>query len=318
MPKVYATDHHPRGERFAFWRDVICEAYLPIHCETHDTPRFEGRIELDRLSKLNISRVKGSPQCVSRHKMQIARNTDAYFMLSLQLTDQGHLSQRGRTTMLRPGDFGLYSTAEPYEISCKQPVNQLIVQIPEKALLERVPDAHELTGCGVAANTEIGGLVSSQLRENASRIAAQSSLVQSHMQDMMVDLVATGLSTLINHKVELSRPGHLLLTRAKEKIRDHLRDDELSPAFIAASLGMSQRNLARVFQRDGDTISNFIRQSRLDAIAADLIDPRFASHSISQLACKYGITNFQHFSTMFKSHFGMSPRAFRTTKRNLQ
>ena len=318
MSTVYTTDHLPAAERFDFWRDVICDAYLPIQCTTPEIARFEGRIELDRLSKLDISRVTGSPQRVTRHKGQITRDADAFFMLSLQMSDTGHLSQGGRSAALNPGDFGLYSTADPYEILCNDPVNQLIVQMPHEALLARVPQAHMLTGLGVSATTELGGLVSSQLRQTAASVVGQSILVQSHLQDMMLDLIAAGLSTLTEDRIELSRPDQLLLVRAKGVIRDHLRDEHLSPALVAGAVGMSKRNLARVFERGGETIAGCIRRSRMQAIAADLVDPLLAAHSISQLACKYGITNFQHFSKMFKDTFGMTPRAYRAAKRTLQ
>ncbi|WP_342074929.1 helix-turn-helix domain-containing protein [Yoonia sp. SS1-5] len=318
MGTVYATDHLNAEHRFEFWRDVICDAYLPIHCETPDAARFCGHIELDRLSKLDISRVTGSPQRITRGREHIARNSDAFFMLSVQLSDMCRLSQAGRSTVLHEGDFALYATSEPYELHCRADVDQLVLQIPTNALLARVPQAEMLTGQGVSASTEIGRLVSDQLRQCAASVVGQSALVQQHMQDMIIDLVAAGFSTLIDAQVELSRPDQLLLARAKAAIRDNLQNEMLTPDFVAQTVGMSQRNLARVFQRDGNTIAALIRQSRMEAIAADLVDPRLVSHSISQIACKWGITNFQHFSKAFKDAFGLTPRAYRATKRTLQ
>jgi AraC-like DNA-binding protein len=318
MSKEYATKHFKPADRFAFWRDVICDAYLPIHCASPDASAFRGRIELDRLSKLNVSRVTGSTQHITRRKDHIARNSDSFFMLSLQLSDVGHLSQSGRSSVLQPGDFGLYTTSEPYEISCRGPVNQLVVQIPHETLLAHIPQAEMLTGLGVSASTGIGGMVSQQLRQCAGEVAGQSVLVQTHMQDMMIDLVAAGFATLAEDKVVLGRPDQLLLARAKSVIRDHLREDHLTPAYLAQSVGMSPRNLARAFRRDGKTIAAYIRQARLEAISQELIDPRFVAQSVSQIACKWGLHNFQHFSKQFKDAYGMTPRSWRATQRVLQ
>ncbi|MBT8154681.1 helix-turn-helix domain-containing protein [Epibacterium ulvae] len=318
MSTEYATKHLKPAERFAFWRDVICDAYLPIHCATPDAAGFDGGIMLDRLTKLNVSRVTGSPQQVTRRKDHIARDAVSFFMLSLQLSDVGHLSQLGRSTVLHPGDFGLYTTSEPYEVTCGRPVNQLVIQIPYETLLARVPQVEMLTGLGVSAASDIGGLVSQQLRQCAAHVSGQSALVQTHMQDMMVDLVAVGIATLAEGKVALGRPDQLLLARAKTVIRDHLREEHLKPTFVADAVGMSQRNLARVFQREGSTIAAFIRQARLEAISQDLIDPRLVSHSVSQIACKWGLHNFQHFSKQFKDAYGMTPREWRVNKRTLQ
>lgn len=318
MPKVISTDHLPARDRFDFWRDVICDAYLPIACETPQAEQFEGRITLDRLSRLDISRINGSPQRVTRRGDHIGRDTDSFFMLSLQLSDVCHLSQSGRSTVLQPGDFGLYSTNAPYEIQCQSAVDQLVVQIPADALLMRMPNAEMLTGLGVSAKTQIGGLVSSQLRQCAEQVAGQPELVQRHMQEMMVDLVAAGFSSLVEGQVELSRPEQMLLARAKSAIHDHLRDDRLNPGFVAEAMGMSQRNLSRVFQRENISLAAYIRHARLEAIAADLLDPALVTFSISQIACKWGISNFQHFSKLFKDTYGLTPRAHRATKRKLQ
>lgn len=318
MAVQYSTDHIDPRQRFDYWRGVICDAYLPIHCHVADQHHFNGSIALERLSRLTLSHVRGSAQTVRRRSAEIGRNADAFFMLSVQLSNSCQLSQSGRSAVLQPGDFALYSTADPYEILCEAPVDQLVVQLPYEPLLARVPHADLLTGLAVSARSEIGGLLSSQLRQYARTISGQPAAVQSQLQEVMIDLVATGLSTLSEDRVDVSRPEHMVLIRAKSTIRENLRNHDLDRDFLARHMNMSARHLSRIFARDDLSIAAFIRQSRLEAIAADLIDPRMTVLSISEIACKWGITNFQHFSKLFKDAYGLPPRTYRQTRSTLQ
>lgn len=311
MAIAYDTNSLKEAERFAYWRDVICDAYLPIRCETPVPRAFTGRIALDRFSTLDISQVSGSAQHVSRHRHDIARNSEAHFMLSVQLSHTANIRQGGRTALLRPGDFALYSTSEPYDIECPDGVDQLILKFPQDALLHRVPQADMLTGLRIGAGDGIGGMISTQIRQCATSIASQPDVVQRHLQDMLMDLVSTGLSTLPDVSYELSRPKKMLLARARAAIRLHLRDDALDRQFLADRMGMSARNLGRVFEAEGLSIAASIRQARLEAIADDLIDPRMMGATISQIAMKWGITNFQHLSKLFKQTYGVTPRDYR-------
>ncbi|WP_342078645.1 helix-turn-helix domain-containing protein [Yoonia sp. SS1-5] len=311
----YSTDKYDGPTAFAFWRDVICDAYLPIHCETPDRDRFDGRIALERLSGLDISQVWGSPQHIARRRNDIARNAEAYFMVSLQRDHTSQVSQCGRTALLQPGDFAIYSTTEPYEIKCDDRVDQLIFQIPYDTLLARVPHVELLTGQRIDGQDVLGSMISQQLQQCARTVGAQAPTVRQHLTDMMVDLVATGLSTLPDGQVELSRPKLLLLSRAKSTIRANLRDMRLDRNFVGELMGMSPRNLARCFEKEGISIASYIRQARLEAIADDLVDPRMLQASISEIAVKWGMTNFQHLSKLFKQTYGMSPRDYRNRYR---
>ncbi len=315
MSDRYSTEVVEPPERFDYWREVICDAYLPIRCETPDSKLFNGEIELHRLSHLNISRVQGSQQLVSRLPADIARNTETYFLLSLQVSNSSQVTQSERCAALLPNDFTLYSTSEPYDIVCQNNVDQLVIQLPYQQLISRIPNAEMLTGLRVDGQQGLGGMVSRQIRECTEAIGDQSQVVQQHMQSTLIDLVATGLSTLTDTHVEIAKPEQLKLMQAKNIIHDHLTDFQLDRNFVAAAMGMSTRNLARIFKSSDLSITGYIRQCRLEAIATDLANPSLAEQSISTIACACGITNFQHFSKMFKDKFGASPSDYRNSNR---
>jgi AraC-like DNA-binding protein len=58
-------------------------------------------------------------------------------------------------------------------------------------------------------------------------------------------------------------------------------------------------------------VSGYIRSRRLEHCRIDLVDPALASRSIIQVAQSWGFVDPSHFSKLFKSTFGHSPRDYR-------
>lgn len=312
MRVEFSTSDVDEPCRFDYWQDVICDAYLPISCDTPARDQFDGHIELQRLSRLHLSAISGSPQSVKRNKANIARDTEAYFLVSLQLSGQSNVIQSGRNAVLHYGDLTLYNTSEPYEIYCEDRVDQLIVQIPHTDLISRLPHANELSGLRIRGQTKLGSLIAGHIRQCADIIGQQDTLVQDFMQDTLIDLIAAGLADISSAPHELHHPEQLVLLQAVRIIRENLSDADLDRQLVAQAMGMSTRNLARAFARQECSIAGCIRDMRLDSIAEHLRNTRLANRSISEIACQQGIFNFQYLSTLFKKRFGLSPRDYRT------
>jgi len=75
---------------------------------------------------------------------------------------------------------------------------------------------------------------------------------------------------------------------------------------------MSERQLHRLFQASGLTVSSWIKQARLERCAADLCDPRQRERSITEIAFEHGFNDSAHFSRSFREFCGSSAREFRS------
>lgn len=311
MTIVFSTDDVAMRDRFEFWRDSVCSSYVPLDCATTTRDNFDGTIELHRLSKISASFVNGSGQTVRRRKRDIGKATEASFLISLQLSKNGILEQSDRRAELKPGDFGLYSSIDRYALTLPDGFKQLVVQVPRAELLQRLPNADQLTGTVVSGSSDIGKLVNDSVVRLVRNVENANEAMLHCLQESIIDLVATGFASLTEVSYELSQPERMILMRAKAYIRDNLKDPELDRAVLARSMGLSVRRLSEIFHSDGSTIAATIREMRLRQIAADLVDPRYARTSISQLAIKWGVYNLSSFSRMFQSQYGTSPRAYR-------
>ena len=109
-------------------------------------------------------------------------------------------------------------------------------------------------------------------------------------------------------------------SRSKDEVYDlvlsyierHLDDPSLSPAKIAQTHGYSIRSLHSLFCSHGATVAGHIRLRRLEQCRRDLAsgvaDPR-----VSDIAFKWGFSDLSHFSKLFKSSFGVTPKAYRNS-----
>lgn len=307
----YDTEDVSAVDRFAFWRESVCESYVQLGCDAPNRSGFRGVIDIARHSVLSISRVAGLAHHVERRKRDIRASSDAYFLLSLQTAKTSRVTQFGKTAVLQPGDMALYSSTDPYRLDLSDDFSQTVVQLPAAKLIERLPNAELLTARKIDGQTGLGKLTRDNILAFSEHVNSPNQVLQNLLQDTLIDLIATGLASQSADKIELSSPEQHVMLRAKSFIRNNLGDPDLDRNRVAGEIGMSVRRLSAIFSKQDESIGAFIRRMRLDGVAADLKDSRFDRSSISEIAFRYGFSNMQNFSTLFRSRFGENPRNFR-------
>lgn len=309
----YDTDDVLMADRFSYWRESVCESYVQLGCEADNRSSFRGLIDITRHSVVSISKVAGLAHTVERRKRDISAASDSYFLLSLQTAVTSSITQFGKTAILRPGDMALYSSTAPYTLRLTDDFSKTVVQLPTSKLIDRLPNADMLTARKIDGQSGIGKLVRENVLAFAEHVNTANPMLQTLLQDTLIDLIATGLASHSSDKIELSSPEQHVMLRAKSFIRGNLGDPDLDRNRVAAEIGMSVRRLNDIFSKEDESISVFIRRMRLEGVATDLKDVRFERHSISELAFRYGFSNMQNFSTLFRAKYDMSPRDYRTT-----
>ncbi|MCV7030379.1 helix-turn-helix transcriptional regulator [Mycobacterium sherrisii] len=99
----------------------------------------------------------------------------------------------------------------------------------------------------------------------------------------------------------------------RANIEDRLSDPDLDVPSIGAAHYMSVRTLQKLFHGEQQTVTGWIHTRRLEHCHWDLCDPTFVSHSIGAIATRWGLVDQAHFSRLFKSAYGVSPRDYRLT-----
>lgn len=217
----------------------------------------------------------------------------------------------GRSCELKQDQICLLSSDAEYEIGMSDELEAVWLRIPSKSIeahtvclteaLGRPLDAQKGIGraarvlmCEVAAEKE-------RLNLSGSRILGQSLL--SFIGELANSVAFEGQS--------LPNPGRRkLLARAKDFIEDHLYDEELSPQTIAQGVGVSARYLSEVFADEGLSPMRWVQRRRLEICRQALEKNDKRQALISEIAYSAGFNNVSSFNRLFKSHYGMSPRAY--------
>ncbi|MDN4587738.1 AraC family transcriptional regulator [Xenophilus aerolatus] len=315
MSQLLSTDVVSRGQRLAYWTDLICNVYVQLECDSVDTGGarpFEGSIRQHTLPSLGISVVTSSPQTVTRTPGHVAKSSEDCFLVSIQARGRGVVRQDGRDAVLDAGDFALYDSTRPYQLVFEQAFEQIVLKLPGERLRSELRDTERLTATTVSGRQGAGHLLLSMirtLREDIDALQPASALAVSHgVQSILV----AGLQTLPAARTPVvSNLTAYHLARVKRCIDAELGDPALSVGTLAGRLGVSVSHIHRVFRSEPLTPSQYIWDRRLEACSRDLLEPAFAGRSVAEIAYARGFSDAAHFSRAFRDRFGCTPREWR-------
>ena len=95
---------------------------------------------------------------------------------------------------------------------------------------------------------------------------------------------------------------------AKYFIDSNLDQPGLSVGDVASAVGVSERQLSRVFADHGIGVAESIAEVRLAAAYDMLTSTRADGLSIGEIARRVGYMHLSHFSRSFKAKYGMTAR----------
>jgi AraC-like DNA-binding protein len=308
---VFSTEAIAPRERFAFWRDAVCDVFVQLECERLDSTPFAGTIATRPLGAVRLSEVAARPQHVVRSRRQIARAREDDLLVSVQLDGRGIVAQDGRTAALEVGDFALYDSARPYTLHFDGAFRQLVLQFPRARLAERLGRPEPFTGLAVAGADPVGALAANffaALGRDGARIPAAAA---ERIAGTALDLLATALAGARGTAASADARRGAALAHAKMLTLARLGDAALEPVAIAAALGVATRSLHRLFEAEDTSFMRWVLDQRLAACARDLADPARLGRSVSDIALGHGFADLSHFSRAFRRRYGAAPRDFR-------
>jgi AraC family transcriptional activator of tynA and feaB len=288
-------DTEPR-QQFAYWRELICEAFLDLSPESPLRDRFAGSVTL---WPTGIARIGSQHQRVRRTAADIVRAPRSGYYANLQVHGSSVMRQAGRTAVLAPGDLAVVYTDEPFEFEFGADFTQLSLFVPGQLLDVRPRTATRVAtaaGAGAAARHAMTALAGSALApSSAARLATLTG-----------GLLAVALSTM-DPPAKDSRTYRA----AVADIEEHLADDDLSPAVTAHRLGISTRTLHGLFAGQEHSYAGTVRRLRLEFAMRTLRDPARAHLRIIDIAAEAGFGDIASFHRAFRRAFGRTPASVR-------
>jgi len=141
--------------------------------------------------------------------------------------------------------------------------------------------------------------------------AALQQSVAAHVHDLLaVTLGATqdGLELAKTRGIRAARLHAIKVDVIKNLLNN------LSIAALAGRHRVTPRYVQMLFEDEGTTFTEFVREERLSRARAMLVSPRFDDRRISDIAYHVGFGDLSYFNRAFIRHYGMSPGNVREGK----
>ncbi len=308
MYQSYSLATTQPRERFDCFHGIVDGVFCRMTLDIDRTARatFDASLESTDLGQVQLVRVATTPLLVRRLPKDIARIDDPPYLVKFQRTGESLWTQRGRDVHVRPGDFVVCSTAEPYALRFRGLYDMPVLVVPQSIMRRLTPDPDQFLGVRMAGDDADCGLLSSFVFQVTARMNRLAAPMMRRVEANILDLLGTVLRARAEPGV-MSRSGHL--ARIKLYISDHLHERRLGPATIATALRLSTRYVHALFEGEGLTVGEYIRRRRV-AACREALESAGASGSLTDLALRWGFYDLSHMTRCFNRELGAPPRRF--------
>ncbi|MFC7340544.1 helix-turn-helix domain-containing protein [Saccharopolyspora griseoalba] len=298
----FSTAGLPAAERLALWERHNAHALVGLSCKTlDDEPLVATELNLN-LPNLHLAQVSGSPHLVDRTAREIDEHPTGSAVLYIALAGEAFFYSTRATRVLRPGEAVLCDADQPFARGFSQGLREFVLKIPHAAL-------EEPAGSGAPRGAEFFDLSDGPA---ADALRTLTRLVRTSLEApgdarrterQALDLLAA---------LRSGRAGGDHLATAQAIIESHLRDPDLRASRIAERIGISERQLCRVFSQEGLSVARYVLDRRLRLAQEMLTSPDAAGCSIAEIARDCGFVSPSHFTRTYKRHYEVTPAQTRS------
>jgi AraC-like DNA-binding protein len=315
MQATYATSDIPTHQRRQFWQQIVSDIYYTLDLRFLAGHDFQGRLGAWSLGPVSVSRNVSDGLLYQRCERHLVNEREECFLITVPELAEIRFEQDGKDTRCRPGAFLIERSHLPYEFSHRDPAALWVLKIPSAVLRARISRPERLASLQFEASRSVGALFVETLRLAGERIEEMDesarSMVGRHLIDLLAMAVESDERVLAGHSSSI-RNAHLY--RCEHFIRTRLDHSGLTPQKVADGCGISLRYLHQIFEREGITVSAYIRNQRLLMCDAMLRDPD-CRKSISEIAYHWGFGDQAQFSRNYRGRFGCTPSEARAASR---
>jgi AraC-like DNA-binding protein len=277
-----------------------------------DPARIEAVTSSSDLGSLGMSAIRWNVLTLRRTVRPLTEDVEPHVFMVVQKSGISRVAQDGRQAEARPGDLLILENAKPYTVSFNGIVDSLVLRVPTELLALPPSVLSRITAVRLGSERPVADAAAaffSRLVRNQSAVGENDAgLLERSSTELVRAVITSGLG-----RDDLAREPlhHTLHQRVMTYIGLHLADRDLSAERIAAEHHVSVRQLYLTFSQAGLSLSDVIRTQRLEECRKRLESPAYRFMTIEAIARQWGFASAAHFSRVFKTAYGASPRDWR-------
>jgi AraC-like DNA-binding protein len=296
------TDAWPAREREAMFRELF----------GGDTIRVEPHRDEPLRIDATVIRYPGLAFVWGRRSPLRSDFTDGSDRLMFSLAGPAVARQFGRELLLDRGDAVALSGADHGTLTTLRTGRIATLEFPRGTLLSMLDDPRRRCAQRISKDSPALQLLRGYLRAvqptDITDAVELPPMVIAHIHDLAAMAVGAGRAT-----EQAAKAGGVRGARLRAIKNDLLANAEtdLSIDALAARHRVSARYVRMLFEADGLSVTEFVREERLKRARAMLLSPRFADRRISEIAYQAGFNDVSYFNRCFRRRFGQPPSALR-------
>ncbi|MFJ9567645.1 helix-turn-helix domain-containing protein [Streptomyces fuscichromogenes] len=302
--QVFSTARVPSAERLRAWEEHNATALIALRCRTAGGEDFRAREDNLDLGRVQLARVRTTAHVVKRPAELIERRPTDSVAIYVSLRGDAVFQQAGRRQTIRPGDLLVCDADGSFVRGFGHGLDELAVRVDRRALPDAVDASAPREPLIVRRNEgnpygrAIARLVGRAVGADGTARPDEQAIV-----DLAAALAAGGAA----------RPAVVHRALACAGIEDRLHDPRLSASEVAGTVGISVRQLTRVFADAGTTFPRYVLGRRLELAYGLLTGPDAARARTATVAATCGFSSVAHFSQTFHARFGVTAGELRRT-----
>lgn len=300
----WSTADVPRSSVRDFWLEAVRSAINVVDVRIDDTDTFQASLRQRRLGPLALSHIDvHGTQVVRRTPSIIARcDTELFSVVHLR-AGAGWLRHCGREVALRTDECVIIDNREPYEIAISGRGESLSIHMRPEWLGDHVRSVRRAVASPLSRSRPWARRLM-DLMDTAYATGGKTVSPGLFAQHFGATLALATDSRI--DKAAPSRNGYeaLQMTLAERAAAPNLRVEDLARVH-----GISARQVHHVYSAHGTTFRKELMRLRLERARALLLDERFRSVPVEEIARRCGFSDVRHFRRRFRQHFNALPGA---------
>jgi AraC-like DNA-binding protein len=294
VPTVFSTAGLPDARRVELWEAHNATALIGL--DVRATEGLEATELNVQVGRAHLARVTGTAHVVQRTAEVINRSPADAIAVYLTLRGDAWFRHADGSHVLRPGNALVCETDQTFARGFARGLEELVVKVPRAALAART-DMPQRLRKPVIATFDARDHYARALAGVTGR-ATRTSVPMAADEDTILDLV----TVLAEGQAAARAVAHR--AAARTYIEQHMTDPDLGAEQVATAIGISERQLSRVFAADGTSVPRHILSRRLQLAYSILSSGAGGDQTVADVAARCGFTSVTYFSHVFRQRFG--------------
>lgn len=296
------------ADRSDRWEAALRRSYVALSVRAGDGGQRPAEwLRRASLGDMELIDIRTSRCSVQRTKRLATADRDDYVAILVGLSGRETCVGLHETSELSRGDLAFWDPHSPALFEIEDALAKRTLLIPRHVFVDVAGSRGRDTApvLGGAGGRMLAGYLGVLSRTVGELSGPDLLTARNAMLELLAGLLRRGGPSIP------SAAAPVLREQVQGWIADHLAE-RITPAAAAAAHSVSVRTLHRAFGAGGSSFAGYVRERRLERVAAEL---QTTDVPVSELAQHWHFTDASHLTRMFHEQFAMPPAEYRRRRR---